>query len=280
VSTRIIAGLVGLGIVLPSIIFGGLPAVILLVVLVMLIACHEYAGLTFNDPPGDPKEERPHPLRSPLRDQVVFSLLSLSLFATFFYGQPSWHLPALAAGGLVALIWSLFSVPVTERGARQAIAMAGGLVYLPLLLSFVPVVYDREQGIWWMLYLFAGTWMGDTGAYFAGRFLGSHKMFPRVSPKKTWEGFFGGLIAAVASAAIFKALGLPDLPWHHAIICAAILDLFGVVGDLVESMMKRSYQVKDSGTIMPGHGGILDRIDSLLFTAPVLVLYLSAFGLG
>ena len=126
-----------------------------------------------------------------------------------------------------------------------------------------------------MLFLLAATWLGDTGAYFAGRFFGRTKLFERISPKKTWEGAIGGLVvSSLGAAAIARATGLP-FGLLEAILLAAVLDIAGVVGDLAESMLKRAWGVKDSGWIMPGHGGILDRIDSLLFTAPLLWAWLA-----
>jgi phosphatidate cytidylyltransferase len=121
-----------------------------------------------------------------------------------------------------------------------------------------------------MFLLFASTWLGDTGAYFAGRSFGRTPFFPRISPSKTVEGFLGGVALAVVGGAVVHVVGRPDLPILATLFLAFVLDLAGVAGDLAESMLKRAFGVKDSGWIMPGHGGILDRIDSLLFTAPVL----------
>ena len=101
-----------------------------------------------------------------------------------------------------------------------------------------------------------------------------------MSPKKTWEGAIGGAALAVVGACVVKGIGLPNVGWGHAIALGIIIDAGGVVGDLVESMLKRSFGVKDSGWIMPGHGGILDRVDSLLFTAPLTWVYATVFGLG
>lgn len=114
------------------------------------------------------------------------------------------------------------------------------------------------------------TWLGDTGAYFAGRFAGKTPLFPRVSPKKTREGVVGGVFASVIGACIVKQVGGVDIGWGPLVALAVVLDLAGVVGDLAESLLKRAWGVKDSGWIMPGHGGILDRVDALLFTAPLL----------
>ena len=116
-------------------------------------------------------------------------------------------------------------------------------------------------------------WSNDTGAYLTGISLGKHPMFARISPKKSWEGFTGGLIFTQVVAIIISNffVQLPMIDW---IIIAAIICIFGVWGDLIESMLKRSLQIKDSGNILPGHGGILDRFDSVIFSAPIVFVYL------
>ncbi len=117
-------------------------------------------------------------------------------------------------------------------------------------------------------------WLGDTGGYFAGRFLGKHKLFERVSPKKTVEGAIGGLVAVVLGTLAVRATLLPSMPVRDAVVLGVVGALLGTVGDLGESLLKRSVGVKDSGGIVPGHGGMLDRIDAVLLTAPLMLLYL------
>jgi phosphatidate cytidylyltransferase len=120
-------------------------------------------------------------------------------------------------------------------------------------------------------------WANDTGAYIAGASFGRHKLFERISPKKTWEGFFGGVIIAVIIAGLLSDwLGVVDK--IHWIIISLIISISGTYGDLVESMLKRSLGVKDSGTIMPGHGGFLDRFDSAIISFPLVYLFISLFG--
>jgi phosphatidate cytidylyltransferase len=116
-------------------------------------------------------------------------------------------------------------------------------------------------------------WASDTGAYLVGISIGRHPLFPRVSPKKSWEGFVGGVIITQAIAVVIS-IYFTVLPRFDWIIIATIISIFGVLGDLVESLLKRSLHVKDSGTILPGHGGILDRFDSVIFSAPIVFLYL------
>ncbi len=117
--------------------------------------------------------------------------------------------------------------------------------------------------------------LSDTGAYFAGRFFGKHKLSPKLSPKKTIEGSIGGLIAATAGAIVLQQTLLDHVPLLHIAILAPIAAAFGQAGDLLESLLKRSCGVKDSGKIMPGHGGLLDRSDALLFTSTAVFAYVT-----
>ena len=121
------------------------------------------------------------------------------------------------------------------------------------------------------------TWSADTGAYFAGRSFGKNKLFERVSPKKTIEGVVGGVALSIVVALGYQTQFLPTLGWGYALLLGGTLSILSVIGDLVESMIKRATGVKDSGNIMPGHGGIIDRLDSLLFTIPTAYVFYSLF---
>lgn len=150
-----------------------------------------------------------------------------------------------------------------------------GVVYvvLPFLaffgLAFVAEGYHYGVPLGFMLML----WANDTGAYLVGKFIGKHRLFERISPKKTWEGFFGGVVLAFAVSLVL-AHYLPVLATWQWVGMALLVSVFGTFGDLVESMLKRSQQVKDSGVILPGHGGLLDRFDGLLLAAPVVLVFL------
>lgn len=146
-------------------------------------------------------------------------------------------------------------------------------VSLPFLLfaklGFINAAFNHYIPLGFLILL----WTNDTGAYLAGRSFGKHKLFERISPKKTWEGFFGGFILAVVVAInLEKYFG--SLPVWQWIVVAMIISVVGTLGDLVESMLKRSLQVKDSGNILPGHGGFLDRFDGLLLAAPMVYIFL------
>lgn len=120
-------------------------------------------------------------------------------------------------------------------------------------------------------------WINDTGAYLVGSFIGKNKMYERISPGKTWEGTIGGVLLCMALSFIMVRI-FPQLPLQHWLAISAIVAVFGTLGDLVESMLKRTAGVKDSGNIMPGHGGVLDRFDSLIFATPFVFTYLTATG--
>ena len=128
-----------------------------------------------------------------------------------------------------------------------------------------------------LLFLFT-IWVGDSGAYYVGSHLGRHKMSPRVSPNKTWEGLAGGIAATLAAAAILKLVLVLPLSWTHLAVVAVILAVAAPLGDLVESQFKRDTGIKDSSSLIPGHGGLLDRTDSLLYAAPVVLGYLLLVG--
>jgi phosphatidate cytidylyltransferase len=124
-----------------------------------------------------------------------------------------------------------------------------------------------------VLFLLLVVWLGDAGAYYVGKQFGRHPLSPRISPKKTIEGGIGGIVVAIITAVVIRSTFFPEFPLLHAIIAGVILSVAGVVGDLAESMWKRSAAVKDSGSLIPGHGGFLDRFDSIFFTTPILYVY-------
>lgn len=148
-----------------------------------------------------------------------------------------------------------------------------GFVYIPVVLTLFVLL--REKNLCYMAFVLIAAWGSDTCAYFAGRALGKHKMAPVLSPKKTWEGFAGGIIGAAVLALIFAVIfkgSLSALPAPVAVATAvtAVASVFGVAGDLFASAIKRTYGIKDYGKIFPGHGGMMDRIDSMIFCTPVI----------
>ena len=129
-------------------------------------------------------------------------------------------------------------------------------------------------GGWTVIAIFVSIWMCDTLAYFGGLSMGQHKLFPRVSPNKSWEGAGWGFLGSVVTMILFQQYFLPFLQMHQAIVIGVIVGVFGQIGDLIESLLKRDANAKDSSELIPGHGGVLDRFDSLIFISPILYLYI------
>ncbi len=180
----------------------------------------------------------------------------------------------LAAYFFFAFTYHLIRGPLPE--APLLVAHLGvGMLYGAVGLTAVSAMRLLPDGMGWVVAALTITWSNDTAAYFAGRFLGRHKLYPAVSPNKTWEGFFGGMVGSVVGMFVARAFFFPHVftvvDCVFLGICGGIL---GPIGDLCESMLKRAYGVKDSGVAIPGHGGILDRIDALIFNAPLVYVYL------
>ena len=154
-----------------------------------------------------------------------------------------------------------------------------GLMYVPWLLNFIQKInfFPGVNGKYYLFYFVLITKFSDTGAYAVGSLIGKHKMIPRISPGKTWEGFAGAIVVSTLASLVFMQLfhsKMPEMNWVHAVVLGVVLSVCAVVGDLIESLFKREAGVKDSGKFFPGIGGILDLLDSLLFNAPIMYLYL------
>lgn len=153
-----------------------------------------------------------------------------------------------------------------------------GFIYVGVLFSFIYLVNEKDGGQFYVWLIFVGSWMTDTVAYYSGRFLGKHKLCPRVSPKKTVEGSIGGLLGSTISCGLLGILTntyINPIPLYHFFLIGFICGIFSQYGDLVASTVKRYVGVKDYGNIIPGHGGILDRFDSILFSGVVVFYYLT-----
>jgi phosphatidate cytidylyltransferase len=145
-----------------------------------------------------------------------------------------------------------------------------GILFIGFLLAYVSLIRNMPNGRTWVLFLIITVWAGDISALLSGSFLGKHKLYPKISPNKTFEGLGGAIVGSIIVALAFSWLFIPNLKMGFCILLALGLGILGQLGDFTESMLKRSAQVKDSGTLIPGHGGMLDRLDSFLFSAPFL----------
>jgi phosphatidate cytidylyltransferase len=222
---------------------------------------------------------------------LIFSVSTLSgryveLLESNFWGNgyyPAFPLIILFFG-ISAMLFSIGTEPPAELFKKHS-RLLWGVVYIGLLYPFVfllgdrvgPMTSDIVDGGDCLLFLFGLLWVGDTMAMGIGSWLGKHKLAPAVSPNKTVEGFIGGVVGALIIGLIMYFWKFQQLAFYHIMILSVGCSVCGQLGDLVESMWKRSLGIKDSSAIIPGHGGVMDRFDSLLFAAPFMFLYLISF---
>lgn len=152
------------------------------------------------------------------------------------------------------------------------------LLYVVIFIAFLPLIRQSPNGLKWTLVFFLIVWAGDIGAYFVGRKYGKIKLYPIISPGKTLQGAAGGLGASVVICFLFKLLFFRALPWSGVFIIPIVVGVFSQIGDLCESLLKRAYDLKDSGKILPGHGGMLDRFDGVLFSLPLMYFCVRLFS--
>ena len=216
---------------------------------------------------------------------IAFGMILFSM--AFYYFKGDLGLMYFVMGGMVGLLL-LFCLAVLQKDHTSFTKLAyilAGLVYvaMPLALSNAVVFRGGAFSGLLMIAFFCIILASDIGAYCFGMLFGQKlwpaKMCPRISPKKSWAGFIGGLLMAVLAGAIISWTGLVQFPIWHCMIMAALMHVTGVFGDLFESLWKRAAGIKDSGSIIPGHGGLLDRFDSSLFAIPTGVIYLVITGL-
>ena len=218
---------------------------------------------------------------------------SIAIFGLAFAVFLQWGSPATETTARIvlgALLYTLLIVPTTfvcELWRKSATPIANiattfmGVLYVALpmaMVLFIPQMLVGKWSAWAMLAFVSIIWINDVCAYLVGVSIGKHRLCERISPKKSWEGFFGGLVGAVGFAVLFgHLLGGNLLIWGGL---GLVVALAGVAGDLVESLMKREVDVKDSGTMMPGHGGFLDRFDALFLATPFALFYLIVTSLS
>ncbi len=204
------------------------------------------------------------------------------LLVTSFYWSPDDHSPAfwlLSLAAMTFLILALRSRHKLEATLASCAVTLLGLIYVSTTLGFLLAIHNRAagDGPGWVLFLFLTIWLGDTAAYTIGRLLGKRPLAPRISPRKTWEGAIGALMGNSLAALLGHYVVPQTLLLHRFLLCG-LLGLAGQAGDLAESAIKRGAGAKESAELLPGHGGMLDRIDGVLFGAPLLFFYLRVFS--
>jgi phosphatidate cytidylyltransferase len=267
--SRSLTILIAAPLVLALIGFMGPGIFFLLVLLAGLTALHEFYSMTL-----------PRPARAELLGGLALGALVLTAgYADALSGSTG----MLTAGTCIAAFMLIFSGYICLDRHRnvpyeRVATLFFGIFYVALLFSFLILIRGLPHGVTLLFFLLFVTWAGDTGAYLTGRALGKHPLCPRVSPAKTIEGSCGGALFSIAIALVCQKTFLSHINLAHCLAMAVGINALNQIGDLSESAIKRSFKVKDSGKILPGHGGILDRIDSLLFAAPFLYYYILLFN--
>ncbi len=207
---------------------------------------------------------------------VAAVALPIMCYGAYFYG-----FDAQVVGLFGALLAGFVYTMVTnERGhtvSRMA-ALCLMLLWVDLLASSLGLLLARDQGYWYVMAATALTVTNDIGAYAFGRNFGRNRMAPSISPNKSWEGFAGGMFSVIVMAVVVSARVVPGVTVPIAVVLAVAVVIAATIGDLAESLIKRDLGVKDLGSIFPGHGGVMDRVDALLFSLPTAHLVLKAFG--
>ncbi len=194
-------------------------------------------------------------------------------WAAYWVG-PELILSLVALNLVVVALISMFHFKTDPAVLKVIVRQLQGIIYIPVLLAFLVLIRADDNGMNWIYLLLAVVFAGDTSAYYVGSYWGRHKLSPAISPGKTIEGSVGGLAANLAVGVIAKMLFFPNLPWAPSILFFLAVGIAGQMGDLFESEMKRFSGIKDSSGILPGHGGVLDRIDALLFASPVAYVFI------
>jgi len=204
---------------------------------------------------------------------VIVSFCAAVLPCLFYLQSAAFTIFAIAFLFLSFSIYTLFSFKDIKTAASEASLLFFGVIYIPYMLGYLVLLRSQPQGFKWILLIMFIVMSCDSAAYFVGCRFGKRRLYPEVSPKKSVEGSLGGLAGSILGVLIARLLFFAELSVGDAFLAALLIGSLGQVGDLFESLLKRSCGVKDSGTIFPGHGGILDRLDSIIFAAPVAYYY-------
>jgi phosphatidate cytidylyltransferase len=209
-------------------------------------------------------------------ESIVFAIL---IVAVVYAGTPQLLTALLAFMVITVFIVFLWRVNETSLDVSSVAKVIFGMVYIPLLTSHFILLRQLDQGIYWILLVLVIAIIGDTVALYVGKSLGRRKLIPLVSPGKTVEGTIGLIVGATLAASLFGHIFMPAIPFFHFLVLGFAGGIIGQLGDLCESAIKRNYGRKDASSLLPGHGGLMDRMDSLIFVAP-FVYYYRIFVIG
>ena len=262
---RTISIVLGVPVVLACVYVGGLPFLLMVLVLA-LIAVNEFYNLMMK--------------KGYFPAYYVGNIITASFIIFAYYAlKRNWepaHSAILTLAAAIAMIAGVFLKREKDTIVDVAVTILG-MVYVGWFLSYLFFIRSLTEHGGYLFFLLFAVWAMDIAAYLAGRVFGHTPLLPSISPKKTWEGAIAGFIVCLVAAAIFSQTA--QLPLGHALILGVLIGIFGQISDLVESLIKREAGAKDSSDLIPGHGGVLDRIDSFVLTAPLMYYYLILFVL-
>lgn len=274
VIIRSISGLIYVALIVTSVLCGGWFFNALITLFIVLGTLEYQRMSTALDLLSSPKGEGTS-VAAPWALRAVDMAVAISLPMAAALPAGRWYLSETVVVLLFTYMLIRMSGSLAQKEGRPLADTALsvlGLLYIALPLTLLIYLRGMADITWFVMGMFILIWLNDTGAFCVGCTLGKHKLCPRLSPKKSWEGFWGGFVTCTVAGALLSGLmGLGA--WWHGLIYGALVSVAATWGDLFESLLKRTAQVKDSGNIIPGHGGILDRIDSLLFVIPLSLLF-------
>jgi phosphatidate cytidylyltransferase len=266
---RWITGLVALPILIYLIYTGGI-AFASLIAVAAILALWEFFRIAYHSPENTVKK----PVIA------IGFLTGVSMIGVAFQYSAEMLIAVIGANIIISSIIFLFFFKSDFQIIENIRTQVHGIIYIPLSLSILVLIRNGVDGIAWISFLLAIIFAGDISAFYCGTYFGRHKLSPSLSPGKTIEGSIGGFLANILVGCVFKFLLFPNLSWGICIFFFILIGAAGQVGDLFESALKRMAGVKDSGIILPGHGGILDRIDALLFATPITYFFIIYAQLG
>ena len=257
---RVLTGAIAIPALYLLIGYGPGPTLFIMVLIAVALGLHEFYSLVL-------PENKWH-------EKAIGILLAMLLASLIYFGDASLLHASLGFSIIfLSITYMLKSSNFALAISKMALTLFG-ILYIGLLLSYVTLIDKTAPGKQWVFFLVSTVWAADIGGFFVGSLVGRHKLYPKVSPNKTIEGLGGGVAGAIAAALLYRKLFFSDLDVSDCVFLGSSLTLFGQMGDFTESMIKRSAHVKDSSGLIPGHGGMLDRLDSFLFSAPFLYYYI------
>ena len=268
-TKRVITAVFGVSALLALILFGGKYGVSFLAAVLSIGMMYEFVDICYTLPDRV------------LKQRMMMGIAWLVAFVNFWVPRSEYELLIMVFLGLsVYFLYTVERHPDDTLAThyRELMYSIFGVVYLVFLPLYFPLIRDSANGIHWIVLFFLINWFADTGAYFAGKRFGKHKLYPLISPKKTMEGALGGLLMAALIAVVYKLLAFHSMSYVSAILVAVFVGIASQLGDLCESFLKRANNKKDSGALLPGHGGLLDRFDGVVFSLPVMYACIRTLG--